>query len=280
MIHLGKIQTLTASKVTPQGFYLSDEEGNEVLLPQKFVPETLRPGQNIEVFIFNDSEDRLTATTQKPLIELGRAAILTVIDVTNFGYFLDWNLDKHLLLPKNESLSSHEKGDKVAVTLFLDIKTNRLAASEVIDRYLKNHTVNLKEGDKVNLIVFRKTPLGYSVVVENRYMGLIHNNHAFRRLNAGETTTGYVLKIRPDNNIDIVITKPGYQGHDEATEKILQMLQETPDGFLPFNDNSPAESIANHFNMSKKLFKKSIGTLYKIHRIDITDKGIKLIPKP
>jgi hypothetical protein len=277
MISLGRYNTLLAARVTPQGFYLEDSQGDEVLLPNKFVSETLTPGDNIEVFIYKDSEDRIVATTQKPLIEYGKVAVLEVVETTKFGTFLDWGLDKHLLLPHSEQNGEPQAGQKVAVILYVDIKTKRLAASQKIDRYLKNIDVDLTDGQKVNLIVFRETPLGYSVVVENKYMGLVHHNRAFRKFSTAEQITGYVLKIRPDSNIDVALNQPGFEGHDDASERILNLLQQADNSFLPFNDNSSSDDIANQFNMSKKLFKKSIGTLYKKQLIRITEQGIELV---
>jgi hypothetical protein len=277
MILLGRYNTLLAARVTPQGFYLEDGQGGEVLLPNKFVSETLVPGNTVEVFVYKDSEDRIVATTQKPLVEYGKVAVLEVVEASKIGAFLDWGLDKHLLLPHSEQNGEIKAGQKVAIVLFVDIKTKRLAASQKIDRYLKNIDVNLTEGQKVNLIVFRETPLGYSVVIENKYMGLVHHSHAFKKFSPAEELTGYVLKIRPDNNIDIILNQPGFEGHDEAVERILNQLQSSENGFLPFNDNSTSEDIANQFNMSKKLFKKSIGTLYKKQRIRITEQGIELV---
>lgn len=268
---------MLAARVTPQGFYLEDGQGGEVLLPNKFVSETLVPGNTVEVFVYKDSEDRIVATIQRPLIEYGKVAVLEVVETTRFGAFLDWGLDKHLLLPHGEQNGEVKAGQKVAVILFVDIKTKRLAASQKIDRYLKNLDITLNEGDKVNLVVFRETPMGYSVVVESKYLGLLHHNHAFKKFSPAEELAGYVLKIRPDNNIDIILNQPGFEGHDEAVERILNLLQSAENGFLPFNDNSTSEDIANQFNMSKKLFKKSIGTLYKKQRIRIIEQGIELV---
>lgn len=277
MILLGQYQTLQAVKITPQGFYLADEQGNEILLPNKYVPETLAPGDNIEVFLYNDSEDRVVATTQRPFIEFNRVAKLKVVQTTRFGAFLDWGLDKHLLLPHSEQTESVKEGQEIAVVLFLDFKTARLAASTKLDRYINNDNIELTEGQSVGLIVFRETPLGYSVVIEGRYIGLVHRSDAFRKLKPYEQLSGYVLKIRPDNYIDITLNMHGFKGHDTAVASILTMLKQTKNHFLPFNDNSSPDDIAKHFNMSKKLFKKSIGTLYKNRLIDITDSGIELI---
>ncbi len=277
MALLGHFQKLQAVKITPQGFYLSDNMNQEILLPNKYVPETLMPGEEIEVFVYKDSEDRIIATTQKPLIEFGKAAILEVVEITPFGAFLDWGLDKHLLLPYREQNDKVHAGQKVAVVLYVDIKTKRLAASEKVDKYLKNNDVNLHENQKVNIIIHKQTPLGYSVIIENQYMGLVHLNHAYRKLVVAEQTTGYVSKIRADNKIDIILNLHGYQGHDNAVETILEKLKNAENRFLPFNDNSSPQEIDRYFNISKKLFKKSIGTLLKKKYIRFKDNGIELL---
>ncbi|HOG20076.1 MAG TPA: S1-like domain-containing RNA-binding protein [Salinivirgaceae bacterium] len=276
MALLGHFQKLQAVKITPQGFYLSDNQEEEILLPNKFVPENLAVGDEVEVFVYKDSEDRVIATTQKPLIEFGRVAVLEVVDTARFGAFLEWGLDKHLLLPHREQIGEVRIGQKVVVILYIDIKSKRLAASEKIDNYLTNTDIELQKNQKVNIIVYRKTPLGYSVIIENRYIGLVHLDHTHRKLDIAEQTTGYVSKIRPDNKIDIILNLHGYQGHDNAVEEILEKLKNAENGFLPFNDNSSPEEIDRYFNMSKKLFKKSIGTLYKKQLIRLTDRGIEL----
>ncbi|MDD4748039.1 MAG: S1-like domain-containing RNA-binding protein [Salinivirgaceae bacterium] len=277
MISIGRYNTLEIIRITPQGYYLADEEGDEVLLPNKYITPEMLPGNFISVFIYKDSEDRIVATTENPLIEFGKVVSLEVVEITKIGAFLDWGLEKHLLLPFKEQIKEAKVGSKIPVVLYIDITTRRLVASERLDKYLKNSEVAYNPGDKVSLIAWRETPLGLNVIVDNEFIGLVHSNYLFRKFERGEELIGYVLKVRDDNNIDITLNKHGFEGHDEASLAILKLLKEADDGFLPFSDKSSSDEIGERFQMSKKLFKKSIGTLYRKRFIDISDEGIKLI---
>ena len=277
MISIGRYNTLEAIRVTPQGFYLADSEGDEVLLPNKYVTPELLPGTMITVFIYKDSEDRIVATTLKPYIEFGKVVCLEVVEVNKIGAFLDWGLEKHLLLPHKEQIKEPVVGQKIPVLLYIDIKTRRLVASERLDKYISNADLSYAPGDKVSIIAWRETPLGLSVVVDGEFIGLVHSNYLFRKFERGEELFGYILKVRDDNNIDITLNKHGFEGHDEASLTILKLLKDTSDGFLPFSDKSSSDDIGKVFQMSKKLFKKSIGTLYRKRFIDITEEGIRLV---
>lgn len=276
MIKLGEYNLLNANRVTPQGVYLADEDGNEVLLPKKYIPADLRVKDDITVFIYNDSEDRLIATTQDPKITVGHFAHLSVKDVTTFGAFLDWGLEKDLLVPYKEQPDKLIKGNSYIVYLYVDRQTNRLVASAKINRFLEKQEIDLEEGQEVNLLVVEQNEFGLNVIINERYSGLIFENDLFAKLSPGEKTIGFIKNIRPDNKIDVILQKPGYEGIKPGVQKILDILKQN-NGFMDVTDKSSPEQITRLFEMSKKTFKKSIGLLYKKKIITIKDDGIYLV---
>jgi predicted RNA-binding protein (virulence factor B family) len=257
--------------------YLGDEEGNDVLLPHKYIPENAQIGETIDVFIYRDSEDRLIATTLKPLILLNQFAILEVVAATQFGAFLDWGLEKDLFVPFKEQNHKLQKGQYVPVYLYLDEQTDRVVASAKVHKYFKNlDGVDLDEGQEVDLLVFEKTELGHNVVVNNLYKGLVYENETFRRLAWGDTTKGYVKLVRDEGKIDISLQPLGFLKTLEPNQKaILDKLQQSG-GTLNLSDSSDPIEIQEVLEMSKKAFKKAIGVLYKDKKILIKDDSIVL----
>lgn len=276
-MEVGKYNTLQILRGTSVGMYLGDEEGNDVLLPHKYIPENAQIGENIEVFIYRDSEDRLIATTLKPLILLNQFAILEVVAATQFGAFLDWGLEKDLFVPFKEQNHKLQKGQYVPVYLYLDEQTDRVVASAKVHKYFKNlDGVDLDEGQEVDLLVFEKTELGHNVVVNNLYKGLVYENETFRRLAWGDTTKGYVKLIRDEGKIDISLQPLGFLKTLEPNQKaILDKLQQSG-GTLNLSDNSDPIEIQEVLEMSKKAFKKAIGVLYKDKKIIIISDSIVL----
>jgi predicted RNA-binding protein (virulence factor B family) len=276
-MEVGKYNTLQILRGTSVGMYLGDEEGNDVLLPHKYIPENAQIGENIEVFIYRDSEDRLIATTLKPLILLNQFAILEVVAATQFGAFLDWGLEKDLFVPFKEQNHKLQKGQYVPVYLYLDEQTDRVVASAKVHKYFKNlDGVDLDEGQEVDLLVFEKTELGHNVVVNNLYKGLVYENETFRRLAWGDTTKGYVKLVRDEGKIDISLQPLGFLKTLEPNQKaILDKLQQSG-GTLNLSDSSDPIEIQEVLEMSKKAFKKAIGVLYKDKKILIKDDSIVL----
>lgn len=276
-MEVGKYNTLQILRGTSVGMYLGDDEGNDVLLPHKYIPENAQIGEKIEVFIYRDSEDRLIATTLKPLILLNQFAILEVVAATQFGAFLDWGLEKDLFVPFKEQNHKLQKGQYVPVYLYLDEQTDRVVASAKVHKYFKNlDGVDLDEGQEVDLLVFEKTELGHNVVVNNLYKGLVYENETFRRLAWGDTTKGYVKLIRDEGKIDISLQPLGFLKTLEPNQKaILDKLQQSG-GTLNLSDNSDPIEIQEVLEMSKKAFKKAIGVLYKDKKIIIKSDSIVL----
>ncbi len=272
---VGQYNTLKVSRKVEFGFYLDDgEEG--ILLPKRFVPRGLRIGDDITVFVYHDSDNRLIATTQKANAVVGEIATMKVVSVTGQGAFLDWGLMKDLFVPKTKQLGGMREGAAYLVKLYIDEMTGRVAATEKIDALLSNETLTVKELDIVDLLVYRKTELGYVMVINNLHTGILHNNEVFTNLEIGNRMEGFIKTIRPDNKIDVVLGKPGFQKVEDGAEKILRLLQEN-DGYLPYHDKSDPKEIYDFFGMSKKSFKMTTGTLYKQRKIEFTKTGFKVV---
>lgn len=276
MIQLGKYNTLFANRITDQGMYLRDEEDNEVLLPNKYVPEDMLIDDEIRVFVYNDSKDRPVATTRKPKIILNQFGYLKVVEVNPFGAFLDWGLEKDLLVPFREQMTEMEAGRSYFVYLYLDEKTDRLVATAKVRRYFETENITVKEGEEVDLMIGPTTDLGVNVVINNLHKGLIFRNLIHRPLRPGQMVKGYIKDIRKDNKIDVVLEPQGYRNVVEPnSKKILEELQFN-NGFLDLNDKSDPSEISTRLHMSKKTFKKAIGALYKQRVIVIEKEGIRL----
>jgi len=276
MIEIGKHNTLTALRMTSVGMYLGNAEGEEVLLPNKYVPETLKVDDDITVFIYKDSEDRIIATNLEPKILLNEFACLVVKDVNNIGAFLDWGLEKDLLVPFREQSKKMEIGKRYPVYLYLDERTGRLAASSKTDSFLERQHVDLNVGDKVNVLICYTSDLGVNVIINNKYKGIIYHNELFTYITIGDKVEGYVKNIREEGKIDITLQKLGYQQIESSAEFILEKLRASK-GVLKLTDKSDSEEIMFRLQMSKKNFKKAIGALYKKGLIRLEEDGIYLV---
>lgn len=277
MIHLGEYNNLKIVRQTDNGLYLTDEEGTgEVLLPNKFVPETWELGDVLQVFIIKDSEDRLTAVTATPKIKLNEFACLQVREVNDFGAFLDWGMDKDLLVPFKEQPGKMIPGNWYIVYLYLDEQTERLAASARYQKFFEKQFIRLKAGEEVDLLIDNPTELGTNVIINNRYRGLLYQNEIFEKLRRGDRRKGYVKLVRPDGKIDVTLQKTGFAKIEPNGEKILAQMKANH-GYLLLTDKSDPEDIIAALQMSKKTFKKAIGTLYRQRLIRLEEDGIYLV---
>ncbi len=276
MIELGKHNLLYVLRKTPPGLFLGDLQGGEVLLPNKYVPENIDVNDEIEVFIYKDSEDRIIATTLEPKIYLNEFASLLVKEVNDYGAFLDWGLEKDLMVPYREQMQRMRAGEHYVVFLYVDEETGRLAASNKVERYLDRGIVDLTVGEEVDLLVWMETDLGYNTIINHRYKGLLYYNEVFRTVEVGDYLKGFVKTIREDGKIDVMLQRQGFANIDASAQLVLDKLI-MADGFLKLSDNSSPEEIMNVMEMSKKTFKKAIGSLYKQERIRITEEGIYLL---
>lgn len=283
MIKLGRINTLTALRQTSVGFFLGDLSDrrsqsfdNDILLPNKYVPDWLGVDDEIDVFVYNDHEDRPIATTLIPAIQRDEFAYLQVVHVSNAGAFLEWGLEKDLLVPHREQSRPMEVGQRYVVFMYLDEDTNRLVASSRVNRFLDPDVRDLYEGEEVRLLAYERTDLGINVIINNRYKGLVYANEIFRTIEPGDSLTGYIKHIRDDNRVDVSLQKLGFENVEPNARRILATLK-AEGGFLPLTDSSPPEQIYQTLEMSKKTFKKAIGTLYKERKIVLEEKGIRLV---
>ncbi|MCO6497922.1 MAG: RNA-binding protein [Chitinophagaceae bacterium] len=280
MIQIGKMNSLKVIREKDAGVYL-DGTPDGILLPKRFVPKGVKTGDEINVFLYHDSEDRIIATTQVPKGQLDDIVLLKVVEVTSFGAFLDWGLMKDLFIPKSQMRSFMRKGGEYFVRIVIDEKTGRLSATEYFEPSLSNEHLKIKERDEVQLTVYRKTQIGYEVIINNTHKGILHFNEVYRPIKIGDRFPGFIKKIFTNKEtgktlIDVAAGKQGYSRVDDESETILKMLKEQ-NGFLPFNDKSSPESIYEHFKMSKKTFKMAVGRLYKERKIMLTKAGIQSI---
>src|SRR6478735_2266367 len=272
-VEVGKYNTLKVTRKVDFGFYL-DDGGEGILLPKRFVPRSLRIGDEVEVFVYHDSDNRLIATTQKAKAVVGEIVKMKCISVTGLGAFLDWGLMKDLFVPKSKQLGGMREGAEYLVKLYIDEQTGRVAATEKIDFLLSNDELTVKEKDIVELMVYRQSELGYVMIINNLHTGLLHSNEVYTTLNVGDKMQGFIKTIRPDNKIDVVLGKPGYQKVEDEAGKILRLLDEN-NGYLPYHDKSDPQEIYDFFGMSKKVFKMTTGALYKQQKIAFTKTGIQ-----
>ncbi len=276
MLHLGIKNTLRILRGTGVGMFLGDEEGNDVLLPKKYVPENAIVGEDIEVFIYRDSEDRIIATNLEPKIQLNQFACLQVKSVTAIGAFLDWGLEKDLFVPFREQNKKMEEGRWYAVYLYLDEETDRLVASCKVNRYFEKENIDLLIGQEVDLLIFEETDLGLNAVINNKYKGLIYENEIFQRIKIGTRTKGFVKNLRDDNRVDLSLQKQGYANVEPNAERIMEKLKAN-NGFLDVTDKSDSNYVMYQLEMSKKTFKKAVGALYRQKIIRIEEDGIYLV---
>ncbi|MFC0182374.1 hypothetical protein SAMN04515674_101342 [Pseudarcicella hirudinis] len=271
-LELGKYNRLEVIKELDFGLYLDGYE-DEILIPRQYVPEGTQIGDMLDVFIYRDSEDRLIATTLKPLGIVGEFAFLKVKDISKLGVFMEWGLMKDLLIPFSQQNSKMAIGKSYLIRIYIDEQTDRIVGSAKLDQFLTNDISGLKEGDSVQLLPFEFTELGIKALVNNSNIGVIYKSEVFQNVNLGEFTNGYIKKIRPDGKLDLSLTKQSYDRIYDCKSVIYEKLLASND-FLPFTDKSDPDSIYNTFEMSKKDFKKAIGGLFKEGKILLKENGI------
>lgn len=271
MIKIGKFNLLKMTKQHAKEVYLDGGDLGDVALPINELPKDSQIGDEINVFVYIDSKESLLATTRLPYAQVDDIAWLKCISVSQAGAFLDWGLSKDLLLPYSEQTSKVVEGRSCLVKVFLD-ESNRVAASMLLDDFLQEEAFYFKAGQQVDLVIADETDLGYKAVINNEFWGVLHKNEIFQRLRKGQKTVGYIKKVREDNKIDLVLQMAKYGDKvDSVTEKILAKLKKQG-GVMLITDKSPPDEIYKAFGVSKKVFKQSIGTLYK-KRIISFDKG-------
>ena len=275
MKEIGHIVELEALKTTPQGVYLITDEGNEILLPNKYVPRYLEMGDKIEVFIYNDFKNRPVATTIIPKVKINEVAYLKVFDVSEHGAFFDWGLEKHLLVPFSEQHKQLDKDDESLVYLYKDELTNRMVGSTKIEKILRDNPVNYNAGDKVNFIVGEETEIGFKLVIENKHLGLLYKNELFKKIQPGDYLSGYITNIRDDLKLDVSLNSARLSALEELANRIYETLLKEK-GAINISDKSAPEEIYEKFQVSKKAFKKAVGLLYSERKIVVHPQSIVL----
>jgi len=274
ILQLGKLNNLRINRKSDFGLFLADERGSEVLLPNAYVTPSMHLDDIIEVFIYHDSEDRLTATTTKPLAMLDQFGFFEVVDIAPFGAFVEWGLPKHLLVPSKMQKEPFRVGEKRFLRIIYDTKTHRLIATEKFSKYLDHNPKALKPNQQLKALIIKETDLGFKCIVEDKYEGLLYKNEVFETLKIGEIKEVYLKKRRPDGYLDLSLQKMGTKASKESQQKILKLLKNHK-GRLPFNSKSTPESIVEFFHMSKKEFKRTLTLLQQKGLIEVDEKGIK-----
>lgn len=278
-MNIGSYNTLKIVKRVAFGLYLDGEEAGEILLPTRYVPENAQIGDFLDVFVYTDGEDRPIATTQAPLAVVGDIKALKVKAVGSYGAFLEWGIMKDLFLPFSEQTADVDEQDTVVVALYLDSKTNRVVATMKWERFLdKSIQPTFAKEEEVQVLVASKTELGYKVLINNKFVGLIYKNEVFKPLCIGDTMRAYIHRVRQDGKIDVRLNRSGYEAIEGEAARLLQLLEKMG-GFLPTTDKLPAETIYEVCGMSKKTYKKAVGELYKKRLIVLKTNGIVLVKK-
>jgi hypothetical protein len=272
---MGEYNLLKVIKVKDMGVFM-DNGVEGILMPKRFVPPGTKTGDEINVFLYHDGEGRPIATTQKPYGVLGDIVKLKAVSITTHGAFLDWGLMKDLFIPKSGMISFMQPMGEYLVKIVMDEQTGRIAATEKLERYLSNEILTVKEKEEVELLIYRQTDIGYEVIINNKYKGMLHSNEIYRTIEIGDRFNGFIKNILPENKIDVAAGKPGYQRVEDEAERILRLLNEN-NGYLPYHDKSSPEEIYAFFQISKKTFKMTTGNLYKQHKILFTKTGIQLV---
>ncbi len=273
-VQLGKYNQLPVVKEVDFGVYLDGDDDGEILLPARYVPDGCKPGDQLNVFIYLDNEERLVATTQTPYAQVGDFACLEVAWTNEYGAFLNWGLMKDLFVPFREQKMKMQKGRRYVVHVHIDEDSFRIMASAKVERYLSKDKPPYKAGDPVDLLIWQRTELGYKAIVDNRFSGLLYANEVFRTLEPGMKLEAYVKQVRPDGKIDLELQRGGARKVDDFADTLLAYIDRNG-GFTPFNDKSPAEEIYATFGVSKKTFKKAVGELYRKRLILIEEDGLR-----
>ncbi len=268
---LGEINTLRIARETGIGLFLVDETGNEVLLPKRFVPEVFEIDQDLDVFVYNDSEGRLVCTTQEPDITLNSFALLRCRDATDIGAFMEIGIMKDLFVPKKNQNDLIKPGERHMIYMYEDTLTKRLVGTARINALVKEASEDIMPDDEVDILIWNERDMGWGVIVDNQYQGMVYKNQTFEPIAIGERRTAYVNRVREDGKLDILIQKPGAKNIDESAKAVIDALERN-NRFLALTDKSSPEDISTALNMSKKSFKKAIGTLYKQRIISLKKK--------
>lgn len=274
-LKLGKINTMKVLRKVDFGMYLEGGPTGDILLPKRYIPKGTKIGDELDVFIYLDQDERPIATTQKPLAMVGDFAYLRVAWTNEHGAFLDWGLMKDVFCPFREQKMRMEKERSYIVHIHLDEDSYRIVASAKIEHFLSKEAPEYKKGDKVDILVWQKTDLGFKVIIDNKFQGLIYNDQVFRNLHTGDRAKAYISAIRPDGKIDVALQKEGREQTLDFAERLYEYLFKH-DGYCPYTDKSAAEDIYAEFNVSKKVFKKAVGDLYKRRLITLAPDGIEL----
>lgn len=278
MVQLGQYNTLPVKKLVEFGLYLDGGDGLEILMPKRYIPANAKEGDELRVFIYQDAEARLIATNEHPYATVGQFASLRINSVNPVGAFADWGTSKELLIPHREQAQEMEEGHRYIVYIYIDQLSGRIAGTSKIDKHLGNIPPTYQDGEEVEVLVWKRTPLGFKVIINNQHAGLIYNNQIFQDIHIGEHLRAWVKGIREDDKIDLSLQPIGYrQMIDPAEAAVLKALH-LHGGFMPLTDHSSPELIAVELKLSKKAFKKAIGSLYKQRRIIIREDGIELLP--
>lgn len=272
-LELGKINRLKLDRLTTPGAYLMAQDGNDVLLPGPYLTQEMQEGMLIDVFLYTDSEDRLVATTNKPVAMLDEFALFEVVDVAPFGAFMNWGLSKDLLVPNMFQKTKFQIGEKRFIKVIYDERTHRLVGTEKVGDFLDKNVKGLAANKAVNILVISQTPLGFKCIVNDKYEGLIYHNEIFETIKLGDTKTAYVKTVRKDGNIDLTLRKPGSKNSGASDEKVLALLKENK-GIMPYNYKSDATLIKDIFGLSKKEFKRTLTSLQNAGKIEVKDTGI------
>ena len=275
MAEIGKINTMRINRAVDFGVYLDGGEEGEILMPKKYIPEGKQIGDEVEAFVYMDSEDRPVATTEKPLVQVGQFGALKVLEVNELGAFADWGVLKDLLIPYAEQRENLEEGQSIVVYVYLDKVSRRIVGSAKVEKFLDTFALDVEEGDEVDLMVFGKTPLGYKAIVNGLHTGVLYKNEVFKPLRIGDQMKGFIKKIREDEKIDLSLSKVSFEQSKDLTSIIIAKLKENG-GFLRVTDKSNPDVIYQLFGESKKTFKKAVGHLYKQRLIVIEEEGIRL----
>ena len=274
-VKLGRYNQLEVVKKVEFGVYLDGDEDGEILLPKKYVPEDCEEGDMLNVFIYLDMEERLVATTLQPYAQVGDFACLEVAWVNEYGAFLDWGLMKDLFVPFREQKAKMQKGRRYVVHIHVDEESYRIMASAKVERYLSDERPEYQPGEEVEVMVWQRTDLGYKVIVDNKFSGMLFHNEVFRQLEIGMRLPAYIKQVRPDGKIDLELQKAGFHKVDDFAEVLLQYIRDNG-GRTSINDKTDAETIYDAFGVSKKTFKKAVGNLYRKRLIVLEDGGIRL----
>lgn len=276
MLQAGNYQTLTVSRISDHGLYLDDGEGNEVLLPNRYVSLEDKVGDAKEVFIYHDSENRIIATTEHPLAAAGEAAFLEVVDKNIHGAFLDWGITaKDLFLPNSNQAYHMEIGRKYVVYVYRDNVSGRVVASSKLNGFISNEDIAVRPRQQVDVLVARRLPVGYRVIVNNKHWGVLYDNQLFQNVETGDRVSGYITRITEDNRIDVSLQQQGFDEVKNAADKLLALLEQKG-GVLPAGDRSSPEDIAALTGMSKKVFKRALGYLMSRNMVKVSDASVTI----